>query len=109
MFGSQILDVAIGLVLLYLLIGLITSALNEWIAHVMGLRASTLEQGIRKLLNDPDGQTFVEKLYRHPLIQGISPTRGWGPVPPHPSYIPARDFAFALLDVVAPTNSRSQD
>ena len=45
-----ILDVAIGLAFLYLLLSLLTTTLNEWIAGAFKLRAKTLRRGIARLL-----------------------------------------------------------
>ena len=51
MFGSEILDVAVGLIFIYLLLGLICSAVNEWFARILALRSSMLKEGITNLLN----------------------------------------------------------
>jgi hypothetical protein len=99
MFGSVILEVAIGVVFIYLLLGLICSVLNEWIAGIFALRARTLEAGVRNLLNNRQGQGLAEQLYAHPFIKGLA-RRGQ-----KPSYIPSRIFALALLDTVAPADS----
>jgi hypothetical protein len=79
-FGSQILDVAIGLIFVYLLVSLIVSIVNEWISRLFALRASTLEDGLRNLLQDPapankEAKSLLDYLYNHPLIQGASPLR----------------------------------
>ncbi len=49
---STILDVAIGLMFAYLLLALLCSGIQEWIAHLFDRRAETLEKGIRNLLGD---------------------------------------------------------
>ena len=54
MFGSQILDVAIGLVFVYLLLSLICSTLMEMVARLVALRSNTLEEAIRHILADDD-------------------------------------------------------
>ena len=46
LFGSNILEVAVGLTFLYVLLALICSALNEWIAGILSLRSKTLREGI---------------------------------------------------------------
>jgi hypothetical protein len=51
-FNSGILELAIGLVFVYLVLGLICTSANEWIAGLLNWRASTLEEGIRRLLSD---------------------------------------------------------
>jgi hypothetical protein len=47
MFGSDILDIAVGLVFVYLLASLIVSAATELIAGWLGWRANKLLDGIR--------------------------------------------------------------
>ena len=126
MFGSNLLDVAIGMIFIYLLLSLICSAANEIIEAWLKNRATDLERGIRELL-DPNSQVnqtgIVAELYKHPLVNGLY--KGtydqfaqykdkcvlWrGPVrlvnaPKLPSYIPARSFALALMDTVLPASS----
>jgi hypothetical protein len=107
MFNSGILDVALGLVFVYLLLSLMCTALTEIIEARLKTRASDLERGIRELLNDPRGHGLARDLYQHPLVSGLFQGAyekarerrvlgGTG----LPSYIPRREFALALLDVV---------
>jgi hypothetical protein len=94
MFGSPILDVAIGMVFVYLLLSLICSAANEVIESKLKNRAKSLELGIRNLLGD---KGLADKLYAHDLISGLfSDKQG------KPSYIPSRTFALALMNTVFP-------
>lgn len=96
MFGSTILDVAIAIVFIYLLVSLVISAINEFIAALLKSRAKNLSKGIQALLQDPSQAGWVARLYQHPLIQSLSPPNS------KPSYIPSRTFALALLDLIAP-------
>jgi hypothetical protein len=98
MFGSEILDVAIGLIFIYLLLSLICSAINELIEAWLKNRATNLKRGIEEMLNDPNGTDWAKKIYDHPLIKGLSKKADL------PSYIPARNFALALMDVVSPAD-----
>lgn len=100
MFGSVVLEVAVGIAYLYLLLSVICSAVNEWLAGALALRARTLEAALRNLLNDPATINTISTtlLYRHPLVGGLSGTDR------PPSYMPARVFATALLDLVAPAD-----
>jgi hypothetical protein len=50
MFGSEILDTAIGLVFIYSLLSLTCSVLTEFIARLFNLRGATLKQAIRQML-----------------------------------------------------------
>src|SRR5258706_3752031 len=110
MFNSGIIDVAISLVFVYLLLSLVCTAINEVIDGMLKKRASNLERGIRELLNDQDGKGLVKDLYDHPLIYSMF--RGeYNPEKPKtlPSYIPARNFALALMDVVLPAQAVGTD
>jgi hypothetical protein len=101
MFGSEILDVVIGMIFIFLLLSLICSAINEMIEAALNKRAKFLEKGIKELLNEKSGTGLVAELYRHPLIAGLF--RGdYGANATLPSYIPARNFALALMDIVLP-------
>src|SRR5437773_8509067 len=110
MFGSQVLEVAIGLVLLYLLLSLICSSIREGIEAWQKARAVDLERGIRELLHDRDGRGLTQALYNHPFIYSLfkgeyDPTKITKDRMPSgsnlPSYIPARNFVVALMDIVA--------
>ena len=71
MFGSEILDVAVGLILVYLLLSLVASAMREGIESIVKSRAVHLERGIRAMLDDPDGSGLATQFYRHPLIYSL--------------------------------------
>src|SRR2546421_3854064 len=102
MFGSYVLEVAIGLVFVYMLVSLLCSTINEQvIARFLNLRAKTLEDGIKNMLADPQGNGLAKQLYENPLIKGLSQNAASGKAR-KPSYIPADIFALALMsnDVV---------
>jgi hypothetical protein len=118
---SPILDVVIGLVFIYLLLSLITSAAKELLEAWVKQRATYLKEGLLtlfgenkpvqlplrkawrslvslclRLLGKPRPLAgFAWKLYEHPLICCLSDDY-------NPSYIPAQNFASALLDIVLP-------
>src|SRR5262245_15736392 len=107
MFGLEMLNVAAGLVFNYLLLSLVCSAFNEIIEAWLKKRATNLERGIRELLSDSQGTGIVTDLYRHPLIYGLfageyhaERRRNWLGRTHLPSYIPARSFALALIDII---------
>lgn len=108
MFGSDILDIAVGLIFVYLLASLIVSAATELIAGYLGWRANKLWDGIQNLIDSPNSEVLAKELYAHPLIKGMSPlpTKIFallGPLKPSsdgPSYIPPRAFSAALLSVI---------
>jgi hypothetical protein len=59
MFNSSVLDVAIGLVFVYLLLGLMCTTVNEWIAQAGNTRGKILKEGIRRLLHAPPDGTYL--------------------------------------------------
>jgi hypothetical protein len=117
MFGNGLVEVAIGMVFVYLLLSLISSVLNEWIAGLLGMRARNLEQGIRSLFTDGNltgcgadkkAQSLADAIYDHGLVQSLFRATWINKLfrhPGRPSYIPSRTFAAALLDVLAPADA----
>ncbi len=102
MFGSEILEVAIGLILVYLLLSLMCSVLSEWIARVVALRSNTLDKALQNLLGDP---AMVKQLYNHPLVKGLSQKGLFDKLfhrESRPSYISPRTFALVLMDIMTP-------
>jgi hypothetical protein len=108
MFNSSVLDVAVGLTLVYLLLSLACSAAGEMVASLWKIRASDLARGMRELLHDTNGTGMVQTIYNHPLIHSLFE----GSYSPNttrklPSYIPARNFALALISSLeAPGTTR---
>lgn len=112
MFNSNIIDVAIGLVFIFLLLSLICSAAHELIEVVLKQRAANLERGIRELAGSNSGE-FVKRLYRHGLVNSlyagkyVAEARGlfkrlvnrYFRGEDLPSYIPSQNFALALMDL----------
>ncbi|HKB66421.1 MAG TPA: hypothetical protein VKC61_11240 [Pyrinomonadaceae bacterium] len=109
MFGLQIIDIAVGLIFIYLILALTCTAVNELIAGWVDRRTKNLVQGIRNLLNDAKGKdsapgskpdtTLVDSFYSHPLIKALEENGR------KPSYIPSRTFALTLLDLISPAGS----
>lgn len=114
MMFSTILDVAIGMIFIYLLLSLMCSAANEIIELLLKKRAIDLERGIREMLvpgSDSGKDDIVRNLYNHPLVNNLFGERYedskiasklryvWRTQ--LPSYIPARSFSLALMDLVA--------
>ncbi|MFZ4656075.1 MAG: hypothetical protein ACOYNY_03640 [Caldilineaceae bacterium] len=119
LFNSVIVEIVISLFFVYLLLSLICSALNEWLAsYLFKLRSKTLRQGIENLLADPvladllKVSNLADTFYAHPLIDRLGRqetnvsrlARLFEPLgregAGRPSYIPGRDFARAALDLL---------
>ncbi|MBV9109631.1 MAG: hypothetical protein JO306_09525 [Gemmatimonadetes bacterium] len=124
MFGSAILDVITGLVFVYLILSLICSAINEYIAALLNKRGKMLVRGIQSMLRDVHLEHTV---FEHPLMASYFPhhamltehaahNQRWLPgsrwlrrlltwmfsprirEARYPSYVSARVFATAFLE-----------
>ena len=96
MFGSDVLEVALGLTLFFLLASLMATAIRELIEAVLKTRAMDLERGVRELLDDPRGQAMAKSFFDHAYI--FSLFRG--------SYDPAKLKSAGLVGRLLPTDHR---
>ena len=71
MFGSETLDIAIGIIFIFILVSIICSAIREGIEAWLKTRAAYLEYGIRELLHDKAGVGLAKSFYQHPLIHSL--------------------------------------
>ena len=94
MFGSGILEVAIGLAFIYFALSTVASHINELVAGTMSWRAKDLEKGIRNQLAEP---SLAQAVWQHPLIARLGSKTGRAP-----AYIPATAFSMALFDTICP-------
>jgi hypothetical protein len=105
LFGSTVLEVALGLMFVYLLLSLLCSAVGEYIEAKLNSRAKYLQQGIRLLLNETDGTgiDLAERLYSHGLVRPL-----YRNAAKLPSYIPSRTFALALWNMATSAAADAQ-
>jgi hypothetical protein len=110
MFDSGVIGVAIGLILVYFLLSLLCSGVNEAMEAFLRRRSKFLEGGIVDLL----GLDLKRQLYEHPLLETLYPQKGMPAtdeaVPradrKKPSYIPPKVFSQALLAIVTEGSAR---
>lgn len=99
MFGSIVLEVAIGMIVCFGSVALMASSLQEAVASMCRLRARTLLKGIDQLLN---GHPLVLDIYNHALVNprgdGRAQSIGGLSMRLAPSYIAPLNFSRALLD-----------
>jgi hypothetical protein len=107
MFGSQTIDIGLGLVFIYFVLSVICSGVNEMLAGLFRWRAKSLFQGIENLLKGQGVPNLEKVFYDHPLIKSLYKKKQ------RPSYIPSRTFALTLIDLISPvragTSSRISD
>jgi hypothetical protein len=133
LFGSAMLEVAIGMIFVYLLMSLLCSALNELINSLFKLRAKDLEKGIKRLL---DGKAKREGLGKKlsDFFSGLGSPRAAADAGEEvgeeagklstlffdhplirpfyedrkPSYIPARTFSLALWNMATASAKKAR-
>ncbi|UDQ90080.1 hypothetical protein LJE71_03445 [Xanthobacter autotrophicus] len=96
---SDVLTIAIALMVTYTMMSLLASTLQEQLSAVLSKRQKGLEAAIRGLIAPEGGEDgrlreIAEQLYGHALLSGASP-KG------KPSYVPARNFTLALLTLIS--------
>jgi hypothetical protein len=92
------LDVAIGLALVFSLVSLMSSTVQEWIAALLNFRGKKLWMGIERLL----GPALKEVVCKNQLVAGLAKRKGG-----KPSYVDAGTFVAALLDSLGGSGGNS--
>jgi hypothetical protein len=102
MLGSTVLEVAVGLTFCYASVALIVSTVQEALASALGLRAHTLLDGIKSMLNDPKFTGLARALYSHALVNPHDDGQAANQhsLKSKPSYIEPVHFAMALVDII---------
>jgi hypothetical protein len=102
-------DVGIGLMLMYLLLSLLVTAINELIAQFGSIRARHLQSALRRMLNlkanpeDSEDLKLFEAVRNSPTLQiagAIAKTR-WSGANTLPSYINRQTFVAALREALS--------
>jgi hypothetical protein len=92
MFGSHVLETAIGLSLLFLGISLVVTAIQEFAASALSLRANTLLDGLKSMMVDGEkGLAFYNSVIAHPVVKTGTAK---------PSYISSEQFSTAALHLM---------
>lgn len=98
---SEALEIVFQQTSIFLLLGLACSLLYEMLEMILNHRGRDLERGIRELIGDPTNRTkCIDAIYKHGLVNSLFS----GTYPPKrkrdlPSYIPAHNFALAVIDI----------
>ena len=118
------IDIAIGLIFIYLTFSLLASELQELVSTILQWRAVHLKQSIEGFLSGNseayghEAREIANRLYEHPSIRVLNhEAKGWGAQFPRlitrlipfkifgqrhsgPSYIDSETFALGLLDTL---------
>jgi hypothetical protein len=113
------LDVALGLIFVFLVLSLVCSALMETLSSILAWRAAYLKKGLVSLLDED----LMNEVFDHPLVNPlVRPARelsprlasipvvrravGWWRRERYPSYLPSRTVIAALLDLDVEARAR---
>jgi hypothetical protein len=120
---GAIIEVAIGLIFVWIVLSLTTIQIQEWISTRLDKRARDMEAAIHEMLANPN---LKAQFYDHPVIRGLtakkrkqpSRTPAWFYNHPLvrgftkekrklPSYIPAQQFSLSLFDIAMTAGTES--
>lgn len=109
MFGSIVLEVLIGLALVYLLLSLVCSTIQEAVSAMRNWRGKMLREAIARLLGESirdaraaTAGSWTARIYAHPLVEALQRKTERAP-----SYIPNATFAEALVDEIVSGDAKS--
>ncbi|HJS17477.1 MAG TPA: hypothetical protein VJ785_01925 [Anaerolineales bacterium] len=121
-FGA-IIEVAVGIIFVWIVLSLSTIQIQEWISTRLDRRAKDLEESIHEMLAN---ENLKAQFYDHPVIRGLtakkrkqpSRTPAWFNNHPLvrgftkekrkiPSYIPSQQFALTLFDIALTAGTES--
>ena len=118
-FGAA-LDVAVGLIFVYLLVSLFVTALNEYVSSFLNKRSEYLLSRVQSLLGGDGSEKKTGEwspemcsVWNHPLISALKShqttedhcTKRGALLKNAPSYIPGKTFAVALTETLKPSES----
>ena len=120
---GAIVEVAIGLIFVWIVLSLTIIQIQEWINVRLDKRARDMEEAIHEMLANPN---LKAQFYDHPVIRGLTskkrnepsriPTwfyrypilRGFTKeIRKLPSYIPSQQFSLALFDITITAGTES--
>ena len=93
---APVIEVSIGLILVYTLLSIIVSAIHEGLAGLFGWRAAYLQKGIQSLL----GPAMTGQFFKHSLIRALKNDDAKLKSKKMPSYVSASTFTETVLDIV---------
>src|SRR5688572_8325475 len=120
---GAIIDVAVGIILVWIVLSLTTIQIQEWFSTLLDKRAKDMEASIHEMLANPN---LKAQFYDHPVIRGLTAKKRNEPSEPPPwfyrwpiirgftkekrelpSYIPSQQFALAMFDIAMTAGTES--
>ncbi|HET6596818.1 MAG TPA: hypothetical protein VFG81_14425 [Anaerolineales bacterium] len=120
---GAIVEVAIGIIFVWIVLSLTTIQIQEWISTWLDKRAHDMEDAIHEMLANPN---LKAQFYDHPVIRGLTAKKRREPSVTDPwyyryplirgftkerrrlpSYIPSQQFALTLFDIAMTAGTES--
>jgi hypothetical protein len=120
---GAIVEVAIGLIFVWIVLSLTIIQIQEWVNTRMDKRAHDMEDAIHEMLANPN---LKAQFYDHPVIRGLTSRKRNEPsripawfyrypilrgftkeIRKLPSYIPSQQFSLAMFDIVMTAGTES--
>jgi hypothetical protein len=120
---GAIVEVAIGLIFVWIVLSLTIIQIQEWINVRLDKRARDMEEAIHEMLANPN---LKAQFYDHPVIRGLTSKKRKEPsripawffrypiargftkeIRKLPSYIPSQQFSLALFDITITAGTQS--
>ena len=120
---GAIVEVAIGLIFVWIVLSLTIIQIQEWINVRLDKRARDMEEAIHEMLANPN---LKAQFYDHPVIRGLTSKKRKEPsripawlyrypllrgftkeIRKLPSYIPSQQFSLALFDIAITAGTES--
>ena len=120
---GAIVEVAIGLIFVWIVLSLATIQIQEWINVKLDKRARDMEDAIHELFANPN---LKAQFYDHPIIRGLTSKKRKEPsripawfyrypilrgftkeIRKLPSYIPSQQFSLALFEITMTAGTES--
>src|SRR5688572_23116196 len=108
--SNQVIDVALGLTLIFLVLSLVCSLVQELMATALSWRARFLERGLANMLRDGDttveqgsdgAKDFMDRVLESPFIgEKLNQNRILGRDLNVPAYLPSATFSRAVLEAL---------
>jgi hypothetical protein len=101
---DAILEVAIGLVMMWLVLSVATMEIQNWLGQILNTRAKFLEQSLLEMFKGEQG--LVDLFYNHPAIKELGKKDRKGNFK-KPSYIPNEVFARVAMELLMNASKQS--
>lgn len=113
----QVLEVAVGLIVVYYVLGSIVSTITQWINEFLESRGKALEQYLIKLVGEHTENKYLNDLVNLPQLQALRPIRYKGffsifssaTEPKKLEKIPVSTLVDAYFDIVGLTSKKEMD